>query len=220
MNIYLFIGSFKPPHKGHYNNIIEIINNKNFNIDKDKIMIIIGKNNRPLDNEVLNYKNKSKEILYNIVKKYKKNIKDIKEYKKEELKEIIGKNIEKGIIRTITQKQSYKIWKIYIKYIKKIYDKVKIEIKESKNISPLLNIKYYIKKEYEKIYLIKSEKNISNKRFNFIKNDKIEKYITKEIENISSTKFRESILNKNKIEKYLPKILDEKDIKSIYKILS
>ena len=79
--------------------------------------------------------------------------------------------------------------------------------------SPILTINSLLKqKSYDKVYLVKSSKNSSNKRFNSFTNSKIKIIVIPELKNMSSKDFRENIYKKKNISKYLPNGLSKKNI--------
>lgn len=208
MNILLYPGSFKPPHKGHIK-IIEKLYNK-----YDKIIIIISKNSRPLDNKLLNFKYQTKDNLIKICNKYFNYNNNIT---KKNLINMIEDGIKNNIIKVIDANTSYNIWNIYITSLCNKYkiNKNKFKIIISKYNSPILDIYKYLKNN--KISVIKSEKNINNKRFNNI-SSYVDIIISKTIKNINSTLFRNYLLNNKNINKFLPKYLNEKEKNSIYKL--
>ena len=65
-------------------------------------------------------------------------------------------------------------------------------------------------KSYDKVYLVKSSKNSSNKRFNSFTNSKIKIIVIPELKNMSSKDFCENIYKKKNISKYLPNGLSKK----------
>ena len=212
-NIYIFPGSFKPPHIGHLINILKIIKNKNC----EKIYIIISKKFRPLNNEYYNLNNKSSEYIKCLAKKlnieYTTKINTIK-------------NINNNLIKNnmvITQNDSYKIWKFYLKYLPNNLKK-KIIIIKSKDNSPIITTFKLIKNNNNKnnnnYILLKSNKNSLNKRFDFIKSNNIKKKIINEYKKLSSSNFRNLLLKKkyDKINKFLPKNIEKNDFLNLIKI--
>jgi hypothetical protein len=73
---------------------------------------------------------------------------------------------------------------------------------------------------------MKSKKNKNNKRFNFLLNSRLKKYIEEllfpDIKNIDATNMRNDILNNNKNSflKYLPKKLSNLNKNKIWKIVN
>ena len=211
-NIYIFPGSFKPPHIGHLINILRIIKNKNC----EKIYIIISKKFRPLNNEYYNLNNKPSEYIKDLAKKlnieYTTKINTIK-------------NINNNLIKNnmvITQNDSYKIWKFYLKYLPNNL-KEKIIIIKSKDNSPIITTAKLIKKNNKNnnnYILLKSNKNSLNKRFDFIKSNNIKKKIINEYKKLSSSNFRNLLLKKkyDKINKFLPKNIEKNDFLNLIKI--
>ena len=206
MKILLFPGSFKPPHYGHFLVVEKLIK------DYDEVFIIISAKPRALDkrfrkieykslseiNSLLNMRAKTKEIA---LKKYNKMIKD-------------------GKIPSIKSEVSKEIWEIYKKYLPNGEKKLKIIATTAK--SPLLVAFaiYEKKKDKNNITMIKSDKDISNKRFkNCDKNCK--ELIMKGFHDLNSSNAREEIRldNKKKFYKFLPPKLSNNDKNKIWKLL-
>jgi hypothetical protein len=230
MNIIIIPGSYKPPHKGHLSLIEKLIKNKN---KKLKIIIIISKKSRPLDNHFSYDINKySKEEIQNAFMKYFPNNKIISLSKNNLIKKI-NKLIEENKLDSINADQSLKIWNIYLKYLKKKYKdnpyfpEIIFKISETNNIiKETINI--VLKSFREKplsITLMKSKKNANNTRFKFLE-EKYSKYIKVKlfpnIKDIDATGMRLSILNNNRklFDEYLPKDLEQNKKDKIWKILS
>lgn len=128
----------------------------------------------------------------------------------------------------ITVEQSIPIWKIYLKNLgDNVLDKV--EVVRSVTDSPI-TMGYYIAnkelKKGDKLILVKSSKDVKNKRFDSYnelsrKGIKINYLVIKQFKKLSSTNMRHSIKYKNKKElsKFFPDGLTEKDKKEIYMIL-
>lgn len=235
MKVAIFPGSFKPPHKGHFNLLEKIIQN-NEKYDFDKIYIFISFNPRPLDPLLYEPNSMTSDDLYRILKVYDKSI----EYKltKKEYIDIFKRLIEDKKIPYVNAEQSLKIWEIYKKIIEdkfgtKNKDKKipEIIIKISYAPSPILStatlVSQLIKKSDIKpnnIYLLKSLKNKNNQRFDYIlkNNPKVKVNIIKSKEpQIHSRIFRKAIMDQDKkvIEEYLPDELTTIDKNKIMKIL-
>ena len=127
--------------------------------------------------------------------------------------------------KVITASQSLKIFKIYINELNKKYKlKGNISAIISKKSSPLLDIYSVLKKtkESNKVFLIKSNKDKNNKRFDmFYRIKKINLLSIKGIKDIHSTNFRKYINNKNKekINEYILENISKTNRTNIYKIL-
>ena len=196
-------GSFKPPHKGHFNNLKYLL--KKFK--NEKILIIISKKERPLNPNFYQLEKKSSKDIKELCIKYKINyttkidtIKKLKDYylKKKEY---------------ISFKDSEKIWKVYIKKLLNSNDQKRVKLMISYLNSPILTINSLLKqKSYDNVYLVKSSKNSLNKRFNSFNNKKIKVIIIPEIKNINSKDFRENIYKKKNINNYLPNGINKKNI--------
>jgi cytidyltransferase-like protein len=234
-NITIIPGSYKPPHKGHLS-LIERLIKKNNN---KKIIIIISKKSRSLDKNFLYMEEKPKLELQNALIKYFPSEKElILSLTKKDIIAKINNYIKNGSLKSINDEQSYKIWNIYIKYLKNKYS----ENKYSKIFFPEVIFRrcndnniiaetsrvvlelFRNKNKRGDIILMKSAKDEGNSRFKLLE-DRYSKYIKTElfpnIKDIDATGMRTSILNsdKNKFIKYLPKDLIEKDINKIWKIV-
>lgn len=127
--------------------------------------------------------------------------------------------------KVITANQSLKIFKIYINELNKKYKlKGNISVIISKKSSPLLDIYSVLKKtkESNKVFLIKSNKDKKNKRFDmFYRIKKINLLLIKGIKDMHSTNFRRYINNKNKekIYEYILENISKTNKKNILKIL-
>ena len=213
--IIIFPGSFKPPHKGHYQIISKLLGDNSVKY----IYIIISKKSRPLDEKLLNLYKKSSGNVKEISQKL--NI----EYttKSDTIKTINNKICNKKKL-CITQEQSYKIWKLYLNlFNKKLKQKVKLI--KSEDISPIITVSNLTRKlinEYKQIeiVLIKSDKNKNNKRFNSVKKNKVTELIIKNYKNINSRDFRKLILNNDmvNIKRFIPNNIDIIKIGNILKI--
>jgi len=197
-------GSFKPPHKGHFNNLKYLL--KKF--PNENILIIISKKARPLNPDFYDLENQNSDKIKELCIKYNlkyttkiDSIKLIKEY-------YINKK------EYISDKDSEKVWKIYIKKLLNKDEQKRVKIIISYLNSPIITIMSLIKqKSYNKIYLVKSSKNSNNKRFDsFMNNKKIKIIIIPETKNIDSKKVRENIKKKKNISKYLPNGITKKNI--------
>ena len=240
-NITIIPGSYKPPHKGHLS-IIEKLIKKNNNI---KIIIIISKKPRSLDKNFLYMEKRSKIELQNaLIKYFPLEKEEILSLTKKEIIVKINKLIKEGLLKSVDEYQSYKIWNIYLKYLQKkysekkynniIFPKIIFRKCENNNIisetnKVILELFRNAKKEEKninkKIILMKSAKDESNTRFKLLE-ERYSKYIKTKlfpnIKDIDATGMRNCILNndKKKFIKYLPKDLEEKEINNIWKILS
>jgi hypothetical protein len=207
MNIGIFPGSFKPPHKGHFQLIQDAIKKDKL----QKVVIIISKYPRYLDDKIQNAKDYSKEELN---KHFGKSFST----KSELLTYIQSIKLKSPSIDPIISK---KIWEYYLSKIKVSY-----EIKIGFFFSPMINSNVYLKKELNKdkqnkYFLYKSSKDEQNSRFDFIQ-QKYKKNIVIQIKkckyNISARDFRNDILLHKDISKYLPK-LDDLQKKEVIQLL-
>ncbi len=207
MNIGIFPGSFKPPHKGHFQLIQDAIKKDKL----QKVVIIISKYPRYLDDKIQNAKDYSKEELN---KHFGKSFST----KSELLTYIQSIKLKSPSIDPIISK---KIWEYYLSKIKVSY-----EIKIGFFFSPMINSNVYLKKELKKdkqnkYFLYKSSKDEQNSRFDFIQ-QKYKKNIVIQIKkckyNISARDFRNDILLHKDISKYLPK-LDDLQKKEVIQLL-
>lgn len=193
-------GSFKPPHKGHFNNLLYLLKK----YPHEKITIIISNKPRPLNIDFYNIDYKSSEEIKNICIKYNipyttkvNTIKVLKKY-----------YLDKG--EYIDAKMSEKIWKLYINKLLNKKDINRVKIITSYLNSPILTIMSLIKRgKYKKVYLVKSSKNSENKRFNSINGNII---IIPKTNNIDSKNMRYSMYKKKSIKKYLPNSINQKNI--------
>lgn len=204
MKIGIFVGSFKPPHKGHFEMVKSAIKKDKLN----KVIIIISKNPRYLKDIIQNPRN------YNI-SDFESEFKQKFNTKGEAYNYI--KSV-KSKYPSISVETSKKIWNIYLNFLKEnsklTFD---YDIKSGFLFSPIMNTNVYLKSELKKnnfkknkYILYKSSKNIENSRFDYL----LEKYdknvISKTIimkYNINARDFRSAIDSKKNITKFLPKLL-------------
>lgn len=235
MDITIIPGSYKPPHKGHLS-LIEKLLKKNNNV---KIIIIISKKPRSLDKNFLYMEKKSKlELQDALIKYFPLENEKILSLTKKDIILRINKLINEGLLKSVNEDQSYKIWNIYLKYLQKKYSekkyfkinfpKIIFRKCENNNIISETNkviLELFRKDNAKNIILMKSAKDASNSRFKLLE-ERYSKYIKTQlfpnIKDIDATGMRTSILNNNKTKfiKYLPKDLEEKEINKIWKILS
>lgn len=204
--IAVFPGSFKPPHSGHFSIIKNLLKNK----DIKQIIILISQKPRPLNNKLRDVK--TVKEARELTKKY---IKNTNKLSLQEIKKKINELLREDKIPSITQEESYEIWKLYLELLPK-KKREKIKIMKSRAKSPVQN-GYVIKlgkdeiKKGNKIIFIKSAKNAGNKRFGFydmvLGKDNVEYLEIPEFKNLSSTNMRDLIKNKkyNELKKFLPK---------------
>jgi hypothetical protein len=210
MKIGIFPGSFKPPHKGHFQLVKDAIKKDKLH----KVVIIISKYPRYLDDKIQNAKDYSKTDL-----------------EAHFGKSFLTKSAALTYIQSIKPKSrvidaicSKKIWEIYLSTFK-----IEFEVKIGFFFSPMINSNVYLKKEVtkgeNKFYLYKSSKDETNRRFDFIEKKygkEKEKTVTFKIMklkyNINGRDFRNAILQKNTIKSYLPK-LNSIQLKKIEEIL-
>jgi cytidyltransferase-like protein len=229
-NITIIPGSYKPPHKGHLSLIEKIIKKNN----NSKIIIIISKKPRSLDKNFLYMEKKSKIELQNaLIKYFPLEKEEILLLNKKDIIVKINELIKNKMLKSVDDETSYKIWKIYVKYLQKKYSKIifpKIILRkcENNNIISETNkviLELFRNEKAKNIILMKSSKNENNSRFKLFE-QRYSKYIKTQlfpnIKDIDATGMRTCILNndKKKFIKYLPKELEEKDINNIWKILS
>ena len=196
-------GSFKPPHKGHFNNLKYLLKK----YKNENIIIIISKKERPTNPDFYQLEKQNSNYIKDLCIKYKINyttkVDSIKLLKKYYLKKK----------EYVSVKESERLWKIYIEKLLNKDDKNRVKLMISYLNSPILTINSLLKqKSYNNVYLVKSSKNGFNKRFNSFSNSKIKIIVIPEIKNISSKDFRENIYKKKNISKYLPNGLNKKNI--------
>jgi cytidyltransferase-like protein len=229
-NITIIPGSYKPPHKGHLSLIEKLIKNNN----NSKIIIIISKKSRSLDKNFIYMEQKSKLDLQNsLIKYFPSNKKEILLLSKKDIILKINNLIKDNILKSINDNQSYKVWNIYLKYLKKKYSNIKLpkiifrKCEKNNIISETTKVILELfrnKNKTDNIVLMKSAKNENNSRFKFLE-ERYSKYIKTKlfpnIKDIDATGMRTSLLNddKNKFIKYLPSDLEKKDINKIWNIL-
>ena len=113
----------------------------------------------------------------------------------------------------VSNKDSEKIWKLYINKLLTNDEKERVKLVISFFNSPILTINSLLKqKNYNKVYLVKSSKNSENKRFNSFNNKKIKIIIIPELKNIDSKDFREKLYKNKNITNYLPNGINKKNI--------
>jgi len=225
-NIIIIPGSYKPPHKGHLSLLIRLIKKSNIS----KIIIIISKKVRSLDKRFLYMEKIPKIELQNaLIEYFPLEKEEILLMTKEKIIKKINQYMNDGLLKSINAIQSYKIWNIYLKYLKNKYEKIpNIVFKISENNNIMLEADRVILESFKEkptsITLMKSAKNEHNTRFDFLER-KYKKYIKTalfpNIKDIDATGMRQSILENNKISflKYLPKDLDEKNKNKIWSIV-
>ena len=190
-------GSFKPPHRGHFNNLKYLL--KKFK--NESILIIISKKERPLNPEFYQLEKQKSDYIKDLCLKYK-----IKYTTKVDSIKLL-KNYY------LTNKDSEKIWKLYINKLLTNDEKERVKLVISFFNSPILTINSLLKqKNYNKVYLVKSSKNSENKRFNSFNNKKIKIIIIPELKNIDSKDFREKLYKNKNITNYLPNGINKKNI--------
>ncbi len=219
MNIGIFVGSFKPPHKGHF----EMVKNAIIKDKLNKVLIIISKNPRYLKDIIQNPRNYH---ISNFESEFKRSF-DSKSKAYNYIKLIKSKY---PYINTETSK---KIWTIYLDFLKeKLKNNFTYVIKSGFLFSPIMNTNVYLKNELKKIdskknkyILYKSTKNAENSRFDYLL-DKYKIYkniISKTISvtyNLNARDFRNALDKKKSITKFLPKlnITLQKEIKQLLSI--
>ena len=227
MKVAIFPGSFKPPHLGHLQMIEKMLLSKS---PFEKIYILISKKPRPLQTSLYDISSLPNDDIYLLLKPFQKKLSS--KLTKEEYLEEYKKLIEKKKIPAITAEESEKIWKIYIEYLKKKYTKemMKTEIKPMISWAPSPIIATYnlvtqlLKKtKPSNIYLVKSKKNSSNSRFDYLVKKTPElhvKILSSKSPNLHSKFLRKAILDKNKEEilHYIPDDLSPFDKKKILDI--
>ncbi len=216
MHIGIFPGSFKPPHKGHFQLVKDAIKHDHL----DKVVIILSKYPRYLDDKIQNAKDYSQEELSSHF--------GISFPTKRAALEYVQSIKPKS--RLINAEIAKKIWEIYLMKINVPY-----EVKIGFFFSPMINSNVYLKRmvksnqkdkeNINKYYLYKSSKDEMNRRFDFIENKykkgKEKRIIFQTLKlkyKINARDFRNAILQKKSITKYLPKLSDQ-EIQKIEKIL-
>ena len=196
-------GSFKPPHRGHFNNLKYLL--KKFK--NESILIIISKKERPLNPEFYQLEKQKSDYIKDLCLKYK-----IKYTTKVDSIKLL-KNYYLKKKDYVSNKDSEKIWKLYINKLLTNDEKERVKLVISFFNSPILTINSLLKqKNYNKVYLVKSSKNSENKRFNSFNNKKIKIIIIPELKNIDSKDFREKLYKNKNITNYLPNGINKKNI--------
>ena len=120
----------------------------------------------------------------------------------------------------ITAEQSVKIWKIYLS--KSDMEKIIIHITDTSPILAILDKSLGLTAK-DTVYLIKSEKNASNKRFGMFRKTHLKtiEWILPTFRTLSSTNMRETIAEKDykRFHKFMPLHLSESKIKEVWNIV-
>ncbi len=211
----IFSGSFKPPHRGHLQMVLDAI-------QKDRltdVVIIISQKPRYLE-EIVQYP---------------------EEFPKEAIAERFGLSLEgkgatkaalikaanelkrsgSGKFPSITAEDSAKIWAEYLRAAPK---EVGIDIRISHAFSPMINSDRYLQSAIRKdadgknqYFLYKSSKDEKNTRFDFITTGSVGKAkgrvhikVAKLIYPLNARDFRRAILAKKSISSFLPKGITSK----------
>jgi len=211
MKIAMFPGSFKPPHSGHLK-VIETIMKK---YKPDRFHIIVSNKPRLLEEPYEKKLGQLSELeLEKIAKKYK-------------IKNVSKKSIEnaavKKIVPAISPVVSIELWKKYLALLpEKMREKVKISI--SNQPSPIMFAFVIIKskvKKGDKLLLLKSEKDVDNKRFSIFDNldAKKEEILIPTFKEFNSWQMRKAIAEKDwkKVEEFFPDGIDKKELLNIIK---
>ncbi len=216
MKIGIFVGSFKPPHKGHF----EMVKNAIMKDKLNKVLIIISKNPRYLKDIIQNPRNYH---ISNLEAEFKRSF-----HSKSEAYDYI-KSI-KSKYEYISAETSKKIWTIYLDFLKeKCKNDFTFTVKNGFLFSPIMNTNVYLKSELKKVeakknkyILYKSSKNAENSRFDYLL-DKYKIYkniVSKTISvtyNLNARDFRNAIDKKKSIKKFLPTLNPtlQKEIKQL-----
>ncbi len=205
MRVGIFPGSFKPPHKGHLEMVKRAIREDHL----DKVVILISKYPRYLDDHIQNPQDYTKEELGIFRKKQFTT-------KSEAIQDV------KGLRSTapyISAELSKRIWEIYLEHTKVIVD-----IRIAHFYSPMINANIYLKtalkkkkndEKYDYIFY-KSKKDEKNERFRFIQSkvyqskvDQKENRVHFKTVNmkydISARNMRNTILKKRPLRMYVSK---------------
>lgn len=200
MRVGIFPGSFKPPHKGHLEMVKRAIREDHL----DKVVILISKYPRYLDDHIQNPQDYTKEELGIFRKKQFAT-------KSEAIQDV------KGLRSTapyISAELSKRIWEIYLEHTKVIVD-----IRIAHFYSPMINANIYLKtalkkkkndEKYDYIFY-KSKKDEKNERFRFIQSkvDQKENRVHFKTVNmkydISARNMRNAILKKKPLRMYVSK---------------
>lgn len=200
MRVGIFPGSFKPPHKGHLEMVKRAIREDHL----DKVVILISKYPRYLDDHIQNPQDYTKEELGIFRKKHFAT-------KSEAIQDV------KGLRSTaphISAELSKRIWEIYLEHTKAIVD-----IRIAHFYSPMINANMYLKTalkkkkndgEYDYIFY-KSKKDEKNERFRFIqskidqKENRVQFKTVDMKYDISARNMRNAILKKRPLRMYVSK---------------
>lgn len=210
--IGIFSGSFKPPHRGHLQMVLDAIRKDHLT----DVVVIISQKPRYLE-EIVQYP---------------------EEFPKETIAERFGLSLEgKGATKvalikaanemkrsgtgkfpSITAQDSARIWAEYLKVAPK---EVVIDIRISHTFSPMINSDRYLQSAIRKdagdknqYFLYKSSKDEKNTRFDFITPGKakgrVHVKVAKLVYPLNARDFRKAILAKKSISSFLPKGITSK----------
>ena len=213
--IGIFSGSFKPPHRGHLQMVLDAI-------QKDRltdVVIIISQKSRYLE-EIVQYPEEfPKEA---IAERFGLSLEGVtKATLIKAANELKRSQSESGKFPSITAQDSARIW---AEYLRAAPPKVAIDIRISYAFSPMINSDRYLQSAIRKntdnknqYFLYKSSKDEKNTRFDFISSGiegkakgRVHVKVVKLVYPLNARDFRKAILAKKNISSFLPKGITSK----------